>query len=147
MPREWTLKGCEIRELLVPDLDAEDIIAEKAHRVLEELDGDDSPAAELSRLPIPPLPVARPDQTTTSSNPSSLFTDNQLINSWIRRNQRDPPMHMIGDPNLGLNPSQTKAVAMSLGERICLIQGVSPFLIIVRRGLTDEDVCAASWDG
>lgn len=131
----------------MPDLDAEDIISETTSRVLEELDEDDSPAAELSRLPIAPLPVARPDHTTTASNPSSLFTDNQLINSWIRRNQRDPPMHMVGDPDLGLNPSQTKAVAMSLGERICLIQGVSPVLIIVCRGLTDEYVCVASWDG
>ena len=38
---------------------------------------------------------------------------------------RDDPMILPGDPELGLNASQTKAVAMAMGEKLSLIQGVS----------------------
>ncbi|BGP44197.1 hypothetical protein JCM10450v2_000006 [Rhodotorula kratochvilovae] len=54
---------------------------------------------------------------------SDLLRGNQLINSWIERYQRDDPLELPGDPDLGLNASQTKAIAMALGEKLSLIQG------------------------
>lgn len=130
--REWSLVGTGVRELIVPDLDAAaeaEATRFKANDPSAELfEDDNSPAAELAHLPLPILPIPGRPTDQLELNPSSLFTDNQLINSWIKRHQRDNPMSMTGDPILRLNASQTKAVAMAMGERLSLIQGVSVLL-------------------
>lgn len=55
------------------------------------------------------------------------FKDDIRIQSWARRYARTDPIVMDGDPVLdGLNATQIRAVAMMIGERISLIQGVSP---------------------
>ncbi|GAA5947595.1 hypothetical protein JCM3775_000127 [Rhodotorula graminis] len=54
---------------------------------------------------------------------SDVLRQNQLINSWIERYRRDDPIELPGDPDLGLNASQTKAIAMALGDKLSLIQG------------------------
>ncbi|GAA5936152.1 hypothetical protein JCM10213_004695 [Rhodosporidiobolus nylandii] len=120
--REWTLQGTELRELLVPPLPAGGAAAEKKEK---------TPAAELASLPSPPaslleLDLALPAHLTTAGealHPSDLLRSNQLINSWIRRYSREEPLVMPGDPDLGLNGSQMRAIAMALGERLSLIQG------------------------
>lgn len=120
---EWTLQGTEIRELVVPDLD--DGFAPPPQTWTTDFDpDDDSPTAEIAHLPTPVLPLVGGASSSRSLHPSPLFFENQLIHSWIRRHQRDPPMPMLGDPELGLNKSQTQAVAMALGEKLSLIQGV-----------------------
>lgn len=91
---------------------------------------------ELTRIPLPDLPLL-PISSSTPSNPSSIFGDNQLIHSWIKRYSRENPIEMIGDPDLsGLNKSQLKAVAMCMSERLSLIQGVS--LIFTLSSFLDE---------
>lgn len=55
---------------------------------------------------------------------SALFTNDQLINSWVRRYEREQPLVMPGDPDLGLNASQLRAIACALSDRLSLIQGV-----------------------
>ncbi|KAK4052245.1 hypothetical protein OIO90_004467 [Microbotryomycetes sp. JL221] len=126
--REWALQGTDIRELIVPtldmseQLDAQRIVNQDLTSTLILDDDDGSPASELAHLPPVTLPLPfepRPNAT----NPSSLFADNQLINSWIKRHSRDDPIKMEGDPLLNLNESQTKAVAMALGQSMSLIQG------------------------
>lgn len=118
---EFTLAGSSIRELLVPDLNTSNYYGRKK-RVDEftEVFAEDSPDQEVqtpeSLLPISP--------SLRSLNPSTLFTDNQLINSWVKRYRRNNPIVMDGDPETGLNKSQTKAVAMALSEQLSLIQGV-----------------------
>ena len=53
------------------------------------------------------------------------FKDDMLIQSWARRYARTNPIIMDGDPVLDeLNATQIRAVAMMIGERISLIQGV-----------------------
>ena len=57
---------------------------------------------------------------------SSVFQDDMRIHSWAQRYARHNPIQIDGDPPLlGLNPTQIRAVAMMLGERISLVQGVS----------------------
>lgn len=54
------------------------------------------------------------------------FKDDMRIQSWAQRHARTNPITMDGDPVLeGLNATQIRAVAMMIGERISLIQGVS----------------------
>lgn len=134
--REWALQGTDLRELIVPKVEAQ--AGEPHKRVWEQdvLDEqasafDDSPATELAHLPssdalLSPDLFLNPRKTSsTALHPSDLLTQNQLINSWVKRYMRDDPMLLPGDPELGLNPSQTKAVAMAIGEKLSLIQGVS----------------------
>ncbi|GAA5962773.1 hypothetical protein JCM21900_006498 [Sporobolomyces salmonicolor] len=125
--REWALQGTDLRELIVPKANGP---KQSRPAVLQDdeflADEDDSsPAAELAHLP-PPESFLLPDlaaSTAESLHPSELFAQNQLINSWIKRYTRDEPLIMPGDPDLGLNASQTKAVAMAMGEKLSLIQG------------------------
>jgi hypothetical protein len=101
--REWTLQGTELREEIVPSSASSSSGAPSESSTTEEEES-------------PPL-LARPIE-------SDLFRDNQLIHSWIERYRRDDPLVLPGDPDLGLNASQTKAIAMALGDRLSLIQGV-----------------------
>jgi len=116
----------------VPTSETENVKRAWEEQLIDEEDlFDDSPAVELAHLPSPeslltPDIVSNSRKTSsTALHPSDLVTQNQLINSWVKRYMRDDPMTLPGDPELGLNPSQTKAVAMAMGEKLSLIQGVS----------------------
>lgn len=100
--REWTLQGTELREEIVP-----------SSASVSQAQSETSTPEEAESPPL----LARPIE-------SDLFRDNQLIHSWIERYRRDDPLVLPGDPDLGLNASQTKAIAMALGDRLSLIQGV-----------------------
>lgn len=54
---------------------------------------------------------------------SAVFTSDQLIHSWAKRYTRPLPIVLPGDPDLGLNAMQTRAVAMVLTSRLSLVQG------------------------
>ena len=65
----------------------------------------------------PPPPILSP----------GIFSLDQRIHSWARR-YRVPghPVVVEGDPDLGaLNATQRRAVAVMVGERVSLVQGVS----------------------
>ncbi|PWN44649.1 P-loop containing nucleoside triphosphate hydrolase protein [Ceraceosorus guamensis] len=55
---------------------------------------------------------------------ASAFAGDQRLASWVRRRLRPGPiLQMEGDPGLGLNESQERAVATMLGNRLSLVQG------------------------
>ncbi|EPQ30916.1 uncharacterized protein PFL1_01814 [Pseudozyma flocculosa PF-1] len=58
------------------------------------------------------------DRTTRGA-----FWEDARIQSWYDRYSRSDPLVIDGDPDLGLNASQTKAIATMLKERISLVQG------------------------
>ena len=51
------------------------------------------------------------------------FWEDARIQSWYDRYARSDPLVLDGDPDLGLNASQTRAIAMMLRERVSLVQG------------------------
>ncbi|KAG6328408.1 hypothetical protein ID866_10681 [Astraeus odoratus] len=63
-------------------------------------------------------------QSREGRDHGGAFKDDMRIQSWVQRYARRDPIRIDGDPHLhGLNPTQTRAVAMMLGERISLVQG------------------------
>ena len=52
-----------------------------------------------------------------------LFAEDLRIRSWYERHARPAALRVEGDPELGLNASQTRAVATMLKERVSLVQG------------------------
>lgn len=53
------------------------------------------------------------------------FKEDMHIQSWARRYSQVNPIAIDGDPVLeGLNATQIRAIAMMIGERISLVQGV-----------------------
>jgi hypothetical protein len=56
-----------------------------------------------------------------------MFANDMFIMSWCRRQLRPGGtlLEVEGDPDIRLNTSQRKAIAMMLSERVSLIQGVS----------------------
>ena len=61
---------------------------------------------------------------------SGQLVRNDLIKSWaIRHRSEGPICKSDGDPHVPLNPSQLRAIAMIVSERLSLIQGVSNVVI------------------
>lgn len=118
---ELSLRGTDLRELIVPP-EGDDAYTKRPapQNTVTYTDGAFKDAAGVAITTPEPAVEAVP----APSVPSALLRDNQLINSWIMRYSRDDPIELPGDPQLGLNPSQTKAIAMALGQRLSLIQGV-----------------------
>ncbi|KAK9900225.1 P-loop containing nucleoside triphosphate hydrolase protein [Cystobasidium minutum MCA 4210] len=54
---------------------------------------------------------------------SPVLMDDQYIASWARRNSRPIPLRLDGDPDLGLNETQLRAVASAVLNKFTLIQG------------------------
>jgi hypothetical protein len=55
------------------------------------------------------------------------FKDDVRIQSWARRYAEINPVVVEGDPVLkGLNSTQRRAMALMIGQRVSLVQGVSP---------------------
>jgi hypothetical protein len=54
-----------------------------------------------------------------------IFRDDMRIQSWAKRHSRPHPVKVEGDPDLSLNATQIRAIAMMIGERMSLVQGVS----------------------
>ena len=76
------------------------------------------------------------------------FEDDMRIHSWAQRYARAHPIEMDGDPALeGLNPTQIRAIAMMVGERISLVQGVSSWGSLTTRHLTRFSSALAPWNG
>ena len=65
-------------------------------------------------------------QSSTNEHMRGVFRNDMRIMSWARRYSKEKPVIVEGDPDLGaLNSSQLRAIAMMVGERVSLIQGVS----------------------
>ncbi|KIJ60439.1 hypothetical protein HYDPIDRAFT_98653 [Hydnomerulius pinastri MD-312] len=63
-------------------------------------------------------------QSREDRDHGGAFKDDMRIQSWARRYSQKDPIRIDGDPVLdGLNPTQIRAVAMMIGERISLVQG------------------------
>ncbi|CAD6887657.1 unnamed protein product [Tilletia laevis] len=68
--------------------------------------------------------AALDDNFRARVSPSTTFDADCRIHSWARRYDRDDPIVIDGDPDLGgLNESQVRAVAMMLRNRVSLVQG------------------------
>ena len=84
------------------------------HAALQEPD-------EVSYLPRSALEHA----SRMVGDNGGAFKDDLRIMSWARRYREVEPVRVEGDPVLsGLNGTQIRAIAMMIGERISLVQGV-----------------------
>ncbi|KAK0554635.1 hypothetical protein OC845_000667 [Tilletia horrida] len=96
---EYVLSGCKVLDTLL-----------------------DMPPPSLRLIDSPPTGSQEPLQSRKA--PSSTFDSDCRIRSWAKRYDRDDPIVMDGDPDLGgLNTSQVRAVAMMLRNRVSLVQG------------------------
>ncbi|KAK8864605.1 hypothetical protein IAR55_001855 [Kwoniella newhampshirensis] len=91
----------------VPQL-SEDHVVPEAHEMRP---------TDLDAVPEPSLPL---EETALGGS----LARNQLIHSWTTRYRSvGSPIKVEGDPEVPLNPSQTRAIAMMLSERLSLVQG------------------------
>jgi len=87
-------------------------------------DGIVAPAKELHASDVDAVPV--PSQGIHSIQASGGLVKNELIRSWTMRYRSEGEVvRSDGDPDIPLNPSQMRAIAMMLSERLSLVQGVS----------------------
>lgn len=72
-------------------------------------------AGDVDAVPIPTKPASM----------SGALIRNQVIKSWTTRYRAEGELVKAeGDPEIPLNPSQLRAIAMMLSERLSLVQGV-----------------------
>lgn len=109
--RQFVLQGTHLRDVLLRSFSPASI---SLHQPLQRPDEVEYPHETLQH------------QSREEHEHSGAFKDDIRIQSWARRYARPNPIEMDGDPILAtLNATQIRAVAMMIGERISLVQGVS----------------------
>lgn len=91
------------------------------------------PSAEPhAHIPLQPPEAYLPHEilehaVQTMDDNAGLFKNDMWIQSWAKRYSQVNPLVIEGDPVLkGLNSTQIRALAMMIGQRVSLIQGVRP---------------------
>jgi hypothetical protein len=130
---EYILHGTQLRDVLLHSFHTSD--HPHIHRPLQDPDDtsyvDSSILDHVSRKTIlddaDSEALLDPSESESPSASLGAFKDDMLIQSWARRYSSPTPLVVEGDPPLGLNERQRRAVAMMIRERISLVQGVSWF--------------------
>ncbi|KAH7924454.1 P-loop containing nucleoside triphosphate hydrolase protein [Leucogyrophana mollusca] len=108
--RQFILHGTHLRDVLLRSFSPS---SSSLHAPLQAPD-------EVAYVPHETLE----HQSREGRDHGGAFKDDMRIQSWARRYAEWDPIRIDGDPVLaGLNPTQVRAIAMMIGERISLVQG------------------------
>ncbi|RDB23511.1 Regulator of nonsense transcripts 1 [Hypsizygus marmoreus] len=111
--RQLILQGTHLRDVLLRTF--EPSAEPHAHNPLQAPD-------EVAYLPH--VALEHEGKLADGSCDFGVFKDDMRIQSWARRYAEVKPVVVEGDPVLdGLNPTQTRAMATMIGQRISLVQG------------------------
>jgi hypothetical protein len=77
-------------------------------------------ALDLKPTDIDATPIPTPHAISSGQG---ILARDQLIQSWAKRYRGPKALRIEGDPIIELNPSQLRAMAMILSERVSLVQG------------------------
>lgn len=118
--QELILRGTELRNVLLRSFVPHESSLDEPHHVQ---DPEEPHYLDHNILEHP---------SRLSGNGAGAFRDDCRIRSWAKRYQRRDPVVIEGDPILsGLNASQIRAMALMIGERISLVQGVDLFSLVL----------------
>jgi hypothetical protein len=113
MNDQQILNGTALRDILFRSFQPSDAVAQPQT-------GRASPTdvlpTDVDATPMPSQPAAQRGR--------GAFWQHAAIASWADRYRRPNPVRFKTDPPLNLNPSQMRAIALMLGERLSLVQGV-----------------------
>ena len=111
--REVILRGTQLRDVLLRSFNPDAALLSEPHHIQDPEEPhyvDHGMLEHPSRLDI--------------SN-GGAFVGDCRVRSWAKRYQHRNPVIVEGDPVLtGLNDTQIRAMALMIGERISLVQGV-----------------------
>jgi hypothetical protein len=115
------------RELILQGTHLRDILLRSSQPVAEEK-GTEEQQGE-SQQPesgfVADDGALKDEEAEETADIHGAFKDDQRIHSWARRYSQPSPLVMEGDPPLeGLNTTQIRAMALMIGQRLSLIQGV-----------------------
>ncbi|KAJ2915118.1 hypothetical protein MD484_g5315, partial [Candolleomyces efflorescens] len=127
--KEYVLQGTALRDVLLrgfrPEVrrKVESAKAKAGVELLEEEEGgkvvleyEDKVDAEVT--------ASGSEGPDASEKKLGVFAEDQRIQSWARRYSLPVPLVMDGDMALkGMNPSQIRAMALMVGNRVSLVQG------------------------
>ena len=113
--RHLILQGTHLRDVLLRTFDPS--ADPHAHVVLQAAD----------EFAYPPLrTLEHRSRIESGLSDMGAFKDDMRIQSWARRYAEVNPVMVEGDPVLeGLNSTQLRAMALMIGQRVSLVQGVS----------------------
>jgi hypothetical protein len=112
---ETILNGIGLRDILLRAFQAEYLPLSSTPTTI-----DIAPTIKPTDIDATPLPSSTPNPGTS---PRGILARDQLIQSWATRHATATPLSIEGDPLITLNPTQTRAIAMILSNRISLVQG------------------------
>ncbi|KAF7370780.1 hypothetical protein MSAN_00711400 [Mycena sanguinolenta] len=136
------------RELILQGTHLRDILLSSSQPVAEEKDEKGTDDEQPDSVFVADEGAVREEEFVSSTDSYGAFKDDQRIHSWVLRYSQLKPIVMDGDPPLhGLNATQIRAIALMIGQRLSLIQGVRilftlyvvPFIVIfslLERGKT-----------
>lgn len=113
------------RELILQGTHLRDILLRSSQPASEERPAPEEAPVE-SGLVADEGPEREEQPPATALDNDGAFKDDQRLHSWARRYSQPEPLVLEGDPILkGLNATQIRAMALMIGQRVSLIQGVS----------------------
>ncbi|WWC89106.1 uncharacterized protein L201_004024 [Kwoniella dendrophila CBS 6074] len=120
------LRGTSLRDHLLRAFQEDYTVPEKSHssinanlpqHVTDHIVQDPN---QMLPSDLDAIPLVTPQRKIATS----ILAKNQLIQSWTERYRHaGKPLKIEGDPDVGLNESQMRAIAMMLSERSSLVQG------------------------
>lgn len=121
--RQIILQGTHLRDILLRSFSSAAPSPNEPHHIIHEphhlQPEDDTNYAPHSLL-------EHEARHRTPDDRGGAFKDDMRIQSWTKRYTKVNPVRIEGDPVLeGLNKTQLRAVALMIGERVSLVQGVS----------------------
>jgi hypothetical protein len=140
--KEYVLQGTALRDVLLrgfrPEVrrKVENAKAKAGVEVLEVGEGDEVVVEYEDKdmfggVDAEGLDVAAAEGPGASEKKLGVFAEDQRIQSWARRYSLPVPLVMDGDMALkGMNPSQIRAMALMVGNRVSLVQGVRPSVLL-----------------
>ena len=134
LPEQTIFEGSALRDLLLRGFQ-QTYIPYTASALDEDIHhGDQEGVVTVMEAPVPAAAgTSSPDDVNASQNASngltrrsSMLMRHPGLSDWVERHRGGgKAAHREGDPGMSLNESQTRAIAMMLGERLSLVQGVS----------------------
>lgn len=129
--REYILMGTHLRDVLLQSSQPSE--SPHAHRALQDAEDPNYVERDVLEHDYHPDHLSLPtggfqEQPPSLGDNHGAFHDDMLISSWANRYSHPNPVVIEGDPQFEelsrMNETQKRAMAMMIGERISLVQGV-----------------------
>ncbi|TFK20432.1 P-loop containing nucleoside triphosphate hydrolase protein [Coprinopsis marcescibilis] len=122
---EYALQGTYLRDVILKGFGAaREGMGEAEMEMLDDVREVDDGIPFVDDDGVPIVDEVGVSGEQVKQEPAGAFAEDQRIQSWVKRYSLPVPLIMEGDmPLKDMNPSQVRAIASMIGNRVSLVQG------------------------